>query len=109
MSSDETDNDLDTGETRFKVFIKEWRHPQVRELLKVLDTLYTISRKTARQGSLPRPRNASDVVDTTRTHVVGLPRNAYNPTWLDRIGAAMVDELRSTHDHDFACGPDIQQ
>ena len=110
MSSDETDTDVgpDTG-PRFKIFVKEWRHPQVRELLKAMDTLYVISRRTQRQGNLPNPRIVTNITKSIRQPVTHLPRNAYNPVWLAHPDNYVAGDLEPDADYDFTLDPDIQR
>lgn len=107
MSSDETDEERDS-QGHLKVFVKEWRHPQVAELMKTLDTLYMINRRSSRRGPMPTPRRVTTVVDKTRHEVSGLPRNAYSPAWLESIGEEMVKVLNISGEHDFSCPPAIQ-
>ncbi|KAH9481667.1 hypothetical protein JR316_0006194 [Psilocybe cubensis] len=81
MSSDESDSEGN----RFKVHLCPWRHPNVTQWLHAIDALGLAMRKNAnlKQGSSQREREPSTKPGDPTRFVRGLPRNSYEPTWLD--------------------------
>lgn len=95
MSSDEEDSG--SAYRRYRVARKPWRHPQVTAFLRVLDAMHRRWRSRAGQGSLrgapPRLRFESTDVSTESRPVPGLPRNAYDPDWLNSLTTVQREDL----------------
>lgn len=105
MSSDETDSE---NTAQYKVFLKPWRHPRVQEWLRIIDRLYLINRQNNRQGSMPRPRLATEIVSDSKEYVTHLPKNAYEPVWLASLGVVERGQLMDTEvEYDFSFEPEV--
>ncbi|KAI0323605.1 hypothetical protein GY45DRAFT_1264317 [Cubamyces sp. BRFM 1775] len=87
MSSDESDHR--NGAVQYGVFKKDWRNPIITGWLRVFDSLYRRLRLNeanhSTPGSHPHLCFYSDKSSSRHPPVKGLPRNAYDPTWLDAL------------------------
>lgn len=106
MSSDESD--FEERPAKYYVHVPRWRSPELSSWLHAIDQLEMYFRTMARKpkGALPRLRihSATGPVSDKR-FVPGLPKSAYNASWLltlvDPTHDAMItDEVYSfTHDN----------
>lgn len=86
MSGDESDHF--GGHRRYVVSKLNWRSDEVTEVLRALDALVLVSHWTSdgrpRPGKFPHVQLDSDKVEK-RDPVRNLPRNFYQPEWLDTL------------------------
>ncbi|PIL34331.1 hypothetical protein GSI_03106 [Ganoderma sinense ZZ0214-1] len=112
MSSDEED-DSSVVVKKYGVLKKAWRSDVLVKLLRILDALHRRHRKEgqgSRQGQLPRTRYLTDKGDDTRRPCAGLPRSAYNVTWLATLTPIQLEDLRiDEREHDMTCSHAIMK
>ena len=112
MSSDEEDVSSVVVK-KYKVLTKAWRSAELTKLFRILDALHRRHRKEGqgpRQGQLPRTRYLTDKEDNTRRPSLGLPRNAYNATWLATLTPITLEDLHiDEREHDMACSQAIMK
>lgn len=82
----------------YRVSSLPWRYKLVTVLLRLLDALYRRYRSKIGQGSLhgarPHLRYLTDVISSNTRGVPGLPRNAYDPEWLDGLRPLQRQDLQ---------------
>ena len=88
MSSDETDVGDPIGQKR--ILIKDWRNSNLTIWLRTFDEVYMRRREKPvgeedLRGNLPHIRTPSDKHSQSSKVVRGLPINAYEPEWLERL------------------------
>lgn len=97
MSGDESDHA--DGEERYAYTNLPWRNPatEVKQWFKNFDYLHLSTRFTAddraTSGKFPHIRINSTRIERHATPVPGLPRNFYDPVWLERMDDFQVREL----------------
>jgi hypothetical protein len=84
MSGDETDHGH--GQTRYAILKAQWRAPDIKTFMKILDLIHLSSRfdssGRAKRGAFPHRRVPSTRIEHDAVPVPGLPRNFYDPIWL---------------------------
>jgi len=107
-SGDESD-----GNGRLRITTLRWRHPRVRRWMAILDllhlTLRFVNGVRPSTGNFPLPRY--DPAETTdgqhciekfnSSPMSGLPRNAYDPDWLETLTEGERTMLKMQPDFDF--------
>jgi hypothetical protein len=96
MSGDESDHANGGGEATYMILLVPWRDPSVTAWLRVLDSLHLRSRYRceyhATPGMWPHFRIPS-LREDTRPAVHHLPKNFYQPNWLNARNKFQLDEL----------------
>ena len=106
MSSDEESHFH--GLRRYQILPKKWRAPQLSNWLRVFDAAYRKARSQPfepGQGAVPRVRilaGSQDTPYTARKVVKGLPKNAYDPSFLNSLSTFEYNRLRITKPIEFA-------
>ena len=113
MSSDEEDF-TNPGFRLFRVLRQRWRATEVTTMLRVLDAVHHRWRSPTGQGpqrgAPPHFRFLSDVDSDPCRPIPGLPRNAYNASWLTNETTAMVREDLNVQDtvYDFSHSHEVE-
>ncbi|KAH9168267.1 hypothetical protein EDB89DRAFT_1855711 [Lactarius sanguifluus] len=110
MSGDESDHT--GGHRRYVVRKLNWRSDEVTRVLRILDALVLVSHWTSdgrpRPGKFPHIRIDSNRVEN-REPVRNLPRNFYQPEWLDTLDKYERQELKIRKPVDLKLPPGIEQ
>ncbi|KAK0468922.1 hypothetical protein IW261DRAFT_1573227 [Armillaria novae-zelandiae] len=96
MSSEEYEVDeIDGRETEyFAVKLCEWRHEDVTGMLHTIDKMGKAEALRSEKGSKPAPRILDTNRFTTEKAPTGLPQAFYNPSWIQKQGPHVIEELR---------------
>lgn len=112
VSSDESGTE--NGAPIFHVKVHRWRHPLLTVWMRAFDAIHLMSRfgplAEDGRGAPPRERFDSNIVSTsTRRIPRGLPINAYNSHWLDRLPPYHREDLGAAAAYDFSHSPEVMQ
>ncbi|KAH9885103.1 hypothetical protein C8Q73DRAFT_660346 [Cubamyces lactineus] len=112
MSSDESsvENDI----VHYRILKKSWRHPNLTIWLRVFDAAYRKTRVSetnrATRGAPVHWRLVTNQYDNRRAAVPCLPKNAYNPEWLNSLNGMDVEDLAARDEfYDFTHTPDVAE
>ncbi|KAK0207253.1 hypothetical protein IW262DRAFT_1469742 [Armillaria fumosa] len=96
MSSEEYEVDeIDGRETEyFAVKLCEWRHEDVTGMLHAVDKMGRAEALRSEKGSKPAPRIPDPNRFTVEKAPTGLPQAFYNPSWIQKQGPHVIEELR---------------
>ncbi|KAK0215825.1 hypothetical protein IW262DRAFT_1465527 [Armillaria fumosa] len=96
MSSEEYEVDeIDGCETEyFAVKLCEWRHEDVTGMLHAVDKMGRAEALRSEKGSKPAPRIPDPNRFTVEKAPTGLPQAFYNPSWIQKQGPHVIEELR---------------
>ena len=111
MSGDETDHCH--GQTRYAILRVLWRAPAATVWLKTLDLIHLSSRfdssGRAKRGAFPHKRVPSSRVEHNAEPVPGLPRNFYDPIWLQSLSEHGRRKLQIQHSVDLTMTEDVRR
>ncbi|KAI0324444.1 hypothetical protein GY45DRAFT_1262849 [Cubamyces sp. BRFM 1775] len=112
MSSDESsvENDI----VHYYILKKRWRHPELTMWLRVFDAVYRKIRVSetnrATRGAPVHWRHVTNRYDNERAAVPCLPKNAYNPDWLNGLHEMDREDLAARDEvYAFVHPPEIAQ
>ncbi|KAK0209848.1 hypothetical protein IW262DRAFT_1301903 [Armillaria fumosa] len=96
MSSEEYKVDeIDGCETEyFAVKLCEWRHEDVTGMLHAIDKMGRAEALQSEKGSKPAPRIPDPNRFTVEKAPTGLPQAFYNPSWIQKQGPHVIEELQ---------------
>jgi hypothetical protein len=99
MSSEASEGEMGMARI-FRIKKLPWRNPDLTTWLHRIDRLplKNLHNSVLTKRSVQRERHFSDIVSTKRPPVVGLPRNLYNPHWLQRQDSRAQKRLAALDD-----------
>lgn len=97
VSTDESDHENTTQHPRYRIVKKSWRNDDLIFWYRTFDALHQHSRfrpvNRATRGAQPHARIPSDRSNEFSAAVSQLPRNAYDPEWLQALHPQYVTHL----------------